>query len=439
MAEHGRAAHRPVGAVLELGHDDRERVAADARDHAAVRDDLAHAVGDRAQQLVADALAEGLVDLVEPVEDDEEQGYGFDTLVDQAFLELVGEPAQVRQAGERVGVGQGGETLGLQGHLGGHAQHALVHDDDDEHRGDGRFEGVRLAAGQDLGDQDHGEGCDGDDDDHQLSSVVGHASGVQECRRGGPHDGRVQEARAEEDVRDHEDPVDEFGARLEPGQVGRGLEGQVCDGRDGDGCGEQAQRRRAAPPGAAQVGELDEEHHVADGVRGTDDAREQRVLGVPRGLDERDGEHEGHDDAEEQRVEDGAAVDPGLAGAGELPDADGDDDVPGEVDAVGDGGERVETAQLEHAAEQVAEDPQACAEGDHDPGPGREGPVGPQAHRDRQERGQGDDEAEGVSPQAHGHDGVDGDQYGATTQVPGPCVGLHVRLTSGTSAVPDAG
>ena len=108
-----RAAHG-LGDALGIAdaaarHEDRELVAADARDAVArAADDRAQAGGDLAQQHVADRVAERFVDVAEMVEIEDQHrdrragaGTGGDRLI-----EAVREQHPRRQAGERVAVSE---------------------------------------------------------------------------------------------------------------------------------------------------------------------------------------------------------------------------------------------------------------------------------------------------------------------------------------------
>ena len=88
--------------------EDGELVAAEARHQITVTDDLANTGADLAQQRVPGVVSEGVVDLLEMVEVDQEQGQavGVGTFVEegvQGLLELVEEPSAVREPGELVG------------------------------------------------------------------------------------------------------------------------------------------------------------------------------------------------------------------------------------------------------------------------------------------------------------------------------------------------
>ena len=96
---------RVLGAAV--GHEHGELVAAQAGDHLAVAQALAQRVGDLADQLVAGAVAERVVDVLEQVDVDQHRGAAravAGDVVDVA-LELALERAAVEQAGQRVVVG----------------------------------------------------------------------------------------------------------------------------------------------------------------------------------------------------------------------------------------------------------------------------------------------------------------------------------------------
>src|SRR6185436_703487 len=87
--------------------DDRELIAADSRQGARVVDDAGQASGHRLQQLVASAMSERIVDVLEPVEIDEEQGHdiGGAARVCELMIETIAEELAIRQPRERVIVG----------------------------------------------------------------------------------------------------------------------------------------------------------------------------------------------------------------------------------------------------------------------------------------------------------------------------------------------
>ncbi len=90
--------------MLDRRLEDDEFVAAEARHHVGVADDLAQPVGHRAQQLVAAGMAERVVDLLELIEIDEQHGAGLARMPrgSQRLVDLVAKVSPVRQAGERV-------------------------------------------------------------------------------------------------------------------------------------------------------------------------------------------------------------------------------------------------------------------------------------------------------------------------------------------------
>ncbi len=91
-----------VGAI-DLGLHDGEFVAAEPRNHRLVPRAIAQTLGDRAQQFVADMMAERIVDLLESVEIEAQHGKAaLATEVGEGFFDLLGEQDAVGQAGQRV-------------------------------------------------------------------------------------------------------------------------------------------------------------------------------------------------------------------------------------------------------------------------------------------------------------------------------------------------
>ena len=102
--EHALGEHRAVVDAAHRLEQDRELVTAEARHGVGLAHDLAQPVGDLDQQGVAAVVAERVVDLLEPVDVEQQQsdvvplGLG----VGDRPLEALGEQATVGQAGERV-------------------------------------------------------------------------------------------------------------------------------------------------------------------------------------------------------------------------------------------------------------------------------------------------------------------------------------------------
>ena len=90
---------QPLGDVdrLALHHDD-ELVAAEAGEHVVVAQRRAQATGDRLQQLVADLVAEAVVDRLEVVEVDEQHGDLAELGGREPVVEDVHQVRAVRQA-----------------------------------------------------------------------------------------------------------------------------------------------------------------------------------------------------------------------------------------------------------------------------------------------------------------------------------------------------
>ncbi|CAN5918119.1 hypothetical protein BH23ACT10_BH23ACT10_01790 [soil metagenome] len=87
------------GVIVGPGHQDRELVTAQPRDGVALADSLLQPLGDAGQQLVADAVAERVVDLLEPVEVNEQHGDDVvvPTRLRNRMLDAFGEQRTVRQ------------------------------------------------------------------------------------------------------------------------------------------------------------------------------------------------------------------------------------------------------------------------------------------------------------------------------------------------------
>jgi hypothetical protein len=106
--------------VIDIGEHDRELVAAQPRevharfvqrrpgDEVAATQLLLEAVGDRMQQVIAGGVAEGVVDALEVVEIEEQEGdlVMLPTRAQQLTVEVFEEILAIRHAGERVEVRQ---------------------------------------------------------------------------------------------------------------------------------------------------------------------------------------------------------------------------------------------------------------------------------------------------------------------------------------------
>ena len=90
-----------IGGADVAQHDD-ELVAAEAAQHVAVAHDGAQPLAHAAQQLVADTVAEAVVDHLEVVEVDEHHGHRAGLAGLQEPGELIEEAEAVRQAGQLV-------------------------------------------------------------------------------------------------------------------------------------------------------------------------------------------------------------------------------------------------------------------------------------------------------------------------------------------------
>ena len=90
-----------------------EFVAAQASDLAVVAHDGLQPIGDLAQQRVADRVAERIVDVLEPVEVDQEQGAALLPArgIAQRFVERLAHHRPVRQAGQRIEARQAADFL----------------------------------------------------------------------------------------------------------------------------------------------------------------------------------------------------------------------------------------------------------------------------------------------------------------------------------------
>ena len=101
-----------LGAVGQLGQQDQELVAAEPREHPRALDP-AQAAGDPAQQAVAGAVAEGVVDELEVVEVDEQQRdrAARARAAVHAAAQLGLQLGAVGQPGQRVEVGEAGDLL----------------------------------------------------------------------------------------------------------------------------------------------------------------------------------------------------------------------------------------------------------------------------------------------------------------------------------------
>ena len=128
-------AHR-VG----VGQQDGELVTAHPGEQVAVLQGALQAGADQAQQVVADTVPEAVVDLLEPVQVDHEDGARPATVAVDGGLQLLDEAAAVGQPGQRILVGLGGQlreaqlldrpqlgVLDHEGALEGHLAHGLAH------------------------------------------------------------------------------------------------------------------------------------------------------------------------------------------------------------------------------------------------------------------------------------------------------------------------
>ena len=93
--------------TIEVGHDQREFIAADAADLGAGRRGLAQPVGNLHQHVVAAGIADGVVHFVEPVEIDRDVGQRLVAGTgNDGAVEEVEQLAVARQAGQRILVSQ---------------------------------------------------------------------------------------------------------------------------------------------------------------------------------------------------------------------------------------------------------------------------------------------------------------------------------------------
>ena len=95
---------QPVGvAPVGIGDEHGELVPAEPSEGPVRRQRPAHSAGDQLDELVAGAVAEGVVDLFEPVEVQQDHGAGALRAGGDGALGDLGETAPVRQPGEGVG------------------------------------------------------------------------------------------------------------------------------------------------------------------------------------------------------------------------------------------------------------------------------------------------------------------------------------------------
>ncbi len=102
-----RIGLRPVGAGGVASQQDSELVAAEAGHVAVVAQHVAQALSHEPQQVVTGRMTLGVVDRLEPVEVDQQEGVIQAILpaVRQGRFEILAETAPVRQAGQQVGAG----------------------------------------------------------------------------------------------------------------------------------------------------------------------------------------------------------------------------------------------------------------------------------------------------------------------------------------------
>ena len=94
---------RGVGSLLHLRHDDGELVAAHARDHVELARAAAQTLADQLEQLVADMVAERIVDALEVVEVETEHREALAALdALDLVIELFEQQRAVGQVGQRV-------------------------------------------------------------------------------------------------------------------------------------------------------------------------------------------------------------------------------------------------------------------------------------------------------------------------------------------------
>ena len=100
-------AHHASSGHVGVGQDQRELVAADAGEHVAVAEDAAQCLADAREQLVAGCVPERVVDLLEPVEVEQQQRSGAPVPARPAdlALELLLEAPAAEQPGQCVPVG----------------------------------------------------------------------------------------------------------------------------------------------------------------------------------------------------------------------------------------------------------------------------------------------------------------------------------------------
>ena len=151
-----------VARVLHVRQEDPELVAGQARERVVGADALLQQLGEGDQQAVADRVAEAVVDVLEAVEVEAEDGEGGAALADagEGRVEVLPEGLAVGEAGQRVvqRVVAGALLAGAQGDLGAAAAGDVAGDDLDA--GD-------LAVG--VAQRDDGRG-----EEHVLAGVVDH-------------------------------------------------------------------------------------------------------------------------------------------------------------------------------------------------------------------------------------------------------------------------
>ena len=101
----GQAKRQPlrVGGVVDVGLDDREFVAADARYRVGFAHAAAQPAGHGAQQLVADGVSERIVDVLEVVEVEAQDGEPLPALhMDERLGETLAQQQAVGKVGQRI-------------------------------------------------------------------------------------------------------------------------------------------------------------------------------------------------------------------------------------------------------------------------------------------------------------------------------------------------
>ena len=182
LLEHQPGALTEVeGAVLvgEAGHHDHELVTAEAADEVAGTHPLAEPLGDRDEQVVTDPVAHAVVDQLEAVDVDVEQGHraGPVDLVVQRPGDVLGHERAVRQAGERVVgrlVGQAGLGLGV---LAQRPPHPEDPDADEQQGDDAEGDPVADRVGAQADEQHDDRQEQGDGDAQQPASPGRHVVG----------------------------------------------------------------------------------------------------------------------------------------------------------------------------------------------------------------------------------------------------------------------